>query len=158
MSAALHEHLTYTLGAAYRQLRRSLEGLTPEQAAEGTVPGWKQFQFGVGLDGSIQGMVRHVAVWKHAAAVGLATGEFPEATTLRWPAEWPDLLVWLEEGQQALEELLAGMKASELLEPVSWEGEELTRSGVLTLVLEHDHYHAGQVNLLRQMRGHALAD
>lgn len=154
----LHEHLCRRLAAGHRQLRRSLDGLPPGAAELGADPGWRRYRYGLGLDGSIQGIVRHVAAWKHAAAAGLSSGEFPDAGSLEVPTGWDALLEWLDAGQQSLATGLAGTAPGGLARMLLWEGQELTVASVVTHLIEHDHYHAGQVNLLRQQRGELLAD
>ena len=108
---SLAEHLRRRQAAAYRQLSKSLAGLTEADALRGKEPSWRRYRFGVGLDGSICGIVRHVAVWKHVTAAGLERA-------------------------------------------VRWEGQSLALLDVYTHLIEHDQYHAGQVNLLRQQWGH----
>lgn len=154
----LQEHLTRRLAAAYRQLGRALEGLTAEQAAEGASPGWKRYRYGEGLNGSIAGIVCHVAVWKYVAAAGLTSGQFPHPSHLVSPPQWRDLLRWLDEGHELLTAAWNAVPPADLERRVLWEGHEMTVADVVSHMVEHDQYHAGQINLLRQQREHVLTD
>lgn len=152
----LHEHLRRAQARAYRQLARSLDGLSDEDAARGADPGWRTYRFGVGLDGSIRGIVRHVALWKGSAADGLASGAFPSSTEASLPDGWPDLLCRLEEGHCRLSRALEALAPADLELRVTWEGESMRLADLFAHLAEHDLYHAGQVNLLRQQMGHCL--
>jgi uncharacterized damage-inducible protein DinB len=154
---SLHKHLADRLAASFRQLRRSLDGLPPEDAARGARPDWRRARFGTGLDGSIQGIVRHVAAWKLAAAEGLEGGAFPGAEDVLPPGTtWAELLEWLESGQERLALILERLPPGGLEETVTWEGQAMSLADLFAHLMEHDQYHAGQVNLLRQQREHPL--
>jgi uncharacterized damage-inducible protein DinB len=156
---SLHNHLKARTAAAYRQLAKSLAGLPPEDALRGADPRWRQYRHGIGLDGSIAGIVRHVATWKHAAAEGVTTGAFPSPEGLHPPGpEWADLHAWLEEGQARLVRVLEGLDPADLERAVRWDGQPLILLDVYTHLIEHDQYHAGQVNLLRQQWGRRLPE
>ena len=156
---SLHDHLKGRTAAAYRQLAKSLTGVTEEEALRGADPGWRRYRHGTGLDGSIAGIVRHVAVWKHAAATGLARGVFPDPESLQPSGpEWAELLAWLEEGHARLAQALEALRPSDLQQTLRWEGQSLTVLDALAHLIEHDQYHAGQVNLLRQQQGHRFPE
>jgi uncharacterized damage-inducible protein DinB len=154
----LHEYLTRRLASGYRQLTRSLEGLTEEDAARGAREEWRQYRYGAGLDGSIRGIVRHLAAWKHATAQGLETGVFPAADTPSWPEGWDELLTWLAAGQDRLARSVESSSNDRLDHVMEWDGHPMPLAVILAHLIEHDHYHAGQVNLLRQQMGHSLTD
>ncbi len=155
----LHQYLQDRTRAAYRELIRSLDGLAPEEAAAGAAPGWRRYRYGTGLDGSVRGIVRHVAAWKASGAEGLETGAFPPAdSALPEDLAWEPLLQRLAGDHARLAASLAALDEPDLTRVVQWEGEEMSLCTVFTVLLEHDQYHAGQVNLLRQQRGHALRD
>ena len=155
---SLKVHLQQRLGSAYRRLRVSLEGLSEADAAYHARGDWRRYRFGTGLDGSITGIVRHVAGWKHAAAEGLRSGAFPDPEALR-PADLAGeaLLQWLDAGHAALALELEQLPEAELARTVSWEGLELALHVLLAHMIEHDQYHTGQINLLRQQLGHDLS-
>lgn len=150
---SLHAYLHDRLGHAHRELARSLEGVTEAEARWGADPNWRREQFGVGLDGSIAGIVWHVAAWKHVIADGLEGGGFPDAeAVLPHDYGWPGMLEWLRSGHARMARLLEENAAREgwLDTTVTLEGGQLSILDLFGIVIEHDHYHAGQVNLLRQ--------
>jgi uncharacterized damage-inducible protein DinB len=149
----LFEHLQDRLRASFRQLERALAGLDAGAARAGADPAWRRDERGLGLDGSIAGIVRHLAAWKEVAAAGLETGVFPPAGEVG-PGEsgWEGLLAWLRAGHGRLASALESGGEARLAETVLFDGEPMTVALVLTHLIEHDQYHAGQVNLLRQLR------
>ncbi len=149
----LHTYVSDRLGHAHRELGRSLEGVTEAEAWWGVDANWRRERFGVGLDGSIAGIVWHVAAWKHVIADGLEGGGFPDAeAVLPHDFGWSGMLEWLRSGHARMARLLEENSEREgwLETLVTLEGERLSVLEVLGIVIEHDHYHAGQVNLLRQ--------
>lgn len=143
--------------SAYRRLRESLAGLSEEDAAAAARDDWRRYRFGTGLDGSIAGIVRHVATWKHAAAEGLQTGTFPDAeTVLPSQLSWNELRTALAEGHRRLSVELERLSDETLDNAVTWEGHPMPLHALLAHMIEHDQYHAGQINLLRQQLGHQL--
>jgi uncharacterized damage-inducible protein DinB len=154
---SLKSHLQDRARSAYRRLRESLTDLTAADADKDARPDWRRYRFGTGLDGSITGIVRHLAVWKHAAAHGLRSGVFPDAELLLPDALTGDeLLAWLDAGHEALAMELARLPEEELANTVAWEGHSMPVHILLAHMIEHDQYHAGQINLLRQQWGHDL--
>jgi uncharacterized damage-inducible protein DinB len=152
---SLREHLGWQMRSAYRGLARAIEGLEEAQAREGARADWRRYQWGSGLDGSIAGMVWHVALWKHSFAQGLETGAFPAEETIQPPdTDWPALQEWLADGQARLERAFGSLSETELLLEREWAGVRAPLARLLSYVIEHDLYHSGQVELLRQLRGY----
>jgi uncharacterized damage-inducible protein DinB len=153
----IHDYLTARTHSAWRQLRESLEGLGEPQATAGVHPDWPGSRFGVGLNGSIAGIVRHLTAWKQAAA-GAAEGYFPHADPARLEAlEWTQLLMELNTAHAAVEQALEACPDTALETQVMWEGHSMPLWKVFSHLLEHDHYHAGQINLIRQHQALAQA-
>jgi uncharacterized damage-inducible protein DinB len=149
----IHAFLKHRLDHAYRELERSLAGVDDVEARWGADPHWRRFRHGAGLDGSIQGIVRHVAAWKHVVSDGLDSGTdaFPDAEAVLPHEEgWAGLRAWLGSGQMRLLRDLGEIAPDGLERTVTLEGESLPLHALFALMLEHDHYHAGQINLLRQ--------
>jgi hypothetical protein len=152
----LHEHLRDRLAASFRQLERALDGVDDAMARAGVDPNWTRSRRGAGLDGSVAGIVHHVAAWKAISAAGLETGRFPgQAEVAPGTPGWEGLLSWLRESHARLAAALAALTDAGLERVVTFDGEEMSLALVFTHLLEHDQYHAGQVNLLRQLRGQA---
>ena len=156
---SLKEYLRLQLGHGYRAFTETLRDLTEEQARAGASPDWKRYRYGVGLDGSIAGIVWHVAVWKHVAADGIEGGAFPDAEALLPHGfGWSGQLEWLASGHARVLRALDELPSAEMERRVTLEDETLPLFALFGILIEHDHYHAGQVNLLRQQQGHALPD
>jgi len=153
----LHAHLHARMASAYRRLQESLTGLDPNDAAAGTQADWRRYRFGTGLNGSIEGIVRHLATWKHAAAAGLHTGNFPDPESVLPPlSTWEGLTNALADGHRRLANELERLSEADLDRTVTWEGHSMPVHVLLAHMIEHDQYHTGQINLLRQQLGHDL--
>src|SRR5688500_15438925 len=81
----VQQYLRIRMRKAFRRLQESLAGLDEAAAAEGADPQWRRYRFGTGLDGSIRGVVEHLAAWKQVAADGLESGAFPDAGSVDPP-------------------------------------------------------------------------
>jgi uncharacterized damage-inducible protein DinB len=151
----LREHLRWQLRSGYRSVERAIEGLTEAQALEGAQSDWRRYRWGSGLDGSIAGIVWHLALWKQNFAQGLETGQFPAEESLKPPGtDWGSLISWLAEGQARLVAAVDRLSEAELAAPREWEGMTEPLARLLSFLIEHDFYHAGQIELLRQLRGY----
>src|SRR5438270_554886 len=99
----LAEHLRQRLLGASQALERALAGIDDDRAVAGADPAGRRYRWGVGLDGSIAGIVWHVAAWQHVVAAGLETGAFPREIDASPPAPgWPELCRWLAAGHERL--------------------------------------------------------
>jgi uncharacterized damage-inducible protein DinB len=158
---SLYEFLRQRLESGYRQLLQAVEGLTEEDARRGADSHWRRYRYGAGLDGSIAGIVWHVAAWKHVMADGLDSrvNAFPDAeAVLPHEPGWSGLRAWLISGQARLLRALDETSAEGIEREVAIEGQRMPVWKLLAHMVEHDHYHAGQINLLRQHMGHVLPD
>ena len=152
-SLSLRDYLRQQLRSSYRDLAKAIGGLSEAQAREGARAGWRRYRWGVGLDGSIAGIVWHAAAWKQIFVQGLETGIFPaEGDVVPPAADWAGLQVWLADGQARLEAAFDRLSDDDLAAAREWEGETAPVLQLLTYLIEHDIYHAGQVELLRQLR------
>jgi len=59
---------------------------------------------------------------------------------------------WLQEGQRRLRESIAALDDAELLRPrlTSWDELKETR-WIITMIMQHDLYHAGEINYIRAL-------
>src|SRR3954447_11268832 len=100
---ALAEHLRHRLRGAYPGWGCAWGGGDDDRAVAGADPARRRYRWGVGLDGSIAGIVWHVAAWKHVVAAGLLTGAFPQENAASPPAPgWPELRRWLAASHERL--------------------------------------------------------
>ena len=120
----LQEHLRRQLRGGFRAVSKAIAGLTEAQAGEGAQPGWRRHRWGSGLDGSVAGIIWHLALWKQNFAQGLGTGTFPAEESIAPPAAgWDALEAWLADGQARLEAAFESLSAADLAETREWEGE-----------------------------------
>jgi uncharacterized damage-inducible protein DinB len=102
-------------------------------------------------------MVRHLAAAKH-----VYNNYAFEDASMTWPTmqdrlfatdkSMADDLGWLQHGQQVLRASLAALDDADLLtqRPVHMGGTIETRN-ILSIMIEHDLYHAGEINHLRAL-------
>jgi hypothetical protein len=132
-------------------LRGSLRGVTPRQAAWRPAPGRH----------NIWELVVHAAYWKYVAwrrLTGARRGSFP-LTGSNWlarPAEmsagaWHDDLDLLAAMHQTLRATVAGLTPGDLDRPSAQRS--VTKRALVTGVAAHDLYHAGQIQLLKRLGG-----
>ena len=134
----------------------ALRGVSPEVAS------WKPYPD----RHSIWDLVLHVAYWDYAVTRRLTDaprGEFP-----RGPANWPRRIdgdpetAWredknlLREQHDALLHALMSLDPSLLDKPAGGRG-NTTYADLITGVMLHDTYHAGQIQMLKRLaRSHGL--
>ena len=134
----------------------ALRGVTPEVAV------WKPYPD----RHSIWELALHVAYWNYAVrrrVTGEATGGFP-----RSPADWPDLpahrtpATWkadrglVREAHDRLVKVLRDFDRSRLDDDPGGSG-RTTFADLITGIVLHDTYHAGQIQMLKRLaRSHGL--
>lgn len=133
-------------------LRGSIRGLTPQQAA--WRPGPRRH--------NIWELVVHAAYWKYVAwrrLTGAARGSFAEAgsnwfvrprpkaaTAQAWRAD----VEVLADAHRTLRGAVAALDPSGLDRPIGPRS-KTTRRALVTGIAAHDFYHAGQIQLLKQL-------
>jgi uncharacterized damage-inducible protein DinB len=135
---------------AYSNLRESLDGLTQELS-------WASVEFQPGeylhSEGSILSQIAHVANGKIIyASVGFRN------TEVRWrelspkiDSLWPDLaavMAWLDETHTYWLSSWADVTDFEEQRP-RFDGSMVPGWKLIATVINHDHYHAGQIHLQR---------
>ena len=130
-------------------LRGSLRGVTPAQAAWRPAPGRH----------NIWELTVHAAYWKYVAVrrlTGAKRGSFDlkgsnwfERTGQPTAAAWRADLALLEESHHAFREVVAGLTPRDLSRTLP--GAEFNNFGLVSGVAAHDFYHAGQIQLLKRM-------
>jgi hypothetical protein len=106
---------------------------------------------------SIRDMVRHLAAAKHVynnQAFGEASLFMPDLQTRIYDsqASMTDDIAWLHQGHEQLRASLAALDDADLAteRPVHMGGSLETR-GIISIMIEHDLYHAGEINHLRAL-------
>ncbi len=128
-------------------LRGSLRGMTAEDAA------WRP---GRGRH-SVQEEVVHCAYWKYTATrrlTGDRTGRFALEGSNWFPRDRADAEQWkadvalLDRTHRRLREVVAGIAPRDLERPLGTTTVQSLVSGIIA----HDLYHAGQIQLLKRLR------
>jgi uncharacterized damage-inducible protein DinB len=130
-------------------LRGSIRGLTANQAV------WRP---GRGRH-NIQEIVVHAAYWKYTVRrrfTGESRGSFPLAGSNWFPRTRPDETLWkadvrlLDEMHRTLRLALAALPPEQLaLTPAR---STVSNSALVSGIIAHDLYHAGQIQLLKKLR------
>ena len=134
-------------------LRGSIRGMTAEQAS------WRPSR---GRH-SIQEVVVHAAYWKYAVhrrLTGSTRGSFPLKGS-NWFAragaderQWRADVRMLDEMHRALRAAVESLDPGSLGRKVNADG--LTVSSLVSGIVAHDLYHAGQIQLLKRLMGEFL--
>jgi uncharacterized damage-inducible protein DinB len=128
-------------------LRGSLRGMTAVDAAWRPGPGRH----------SVHEEVVHCAYWKYTATrrlTGDRKGGFPLDGSNWFPRDRADAALWkadlalLDASHQRLREVVAGLAPRHLERPLGTGTVQSLVSGIIA----HDLYHAGQIQLLKRLR------
>ena len=141
---------------SFRYLLREAESVSAEEAVRFARSDWPSHRFGIGQNGSIAGIVYHVAAWKRVTLPLLAQNgpilpieEFDRGSAPEWN-DWPALLGWLKSvGEEWSQTALARPDAA-FDELRNWGKETITLAEYVAEMVEHDTQHAAQIEYLRQ--------
>jgi hypothetical protein len=132
-------------------LRGSLRGLTPAEASRRPGPGRH----------NIWELVVHCAYWKYAVwrrLTGAKRGSFPldGSNFFRRPLAvtdeaWQSDLRLLQAMHDPLRAVVADLDDADFARPV--KGSRLTHADLVSGITAHDLYHAGQVQLIKTLKG-----
>lgn len=156
MSETTPDFLRQRSRRSYLHFLRAIQSISPEEALRDAAPGWPDHPWGVGQDGSIAGIVYHVAAWKELTLDMLQPGgrflardAFDPA---RHPAanDWSALVSWYRQCAEAWQKALDELSDIEFDALREWEGVSLSVSKLCVEMMEHDIYHLGQIEYLKQ--------
>jgi uncharacterized damage-inducible protein DinB len=131
-------------------LRGSIRGMTAQQAAKRPAPGRH----------NIHEIVVHAAYWKYAAwrrLTGEKRGSFPLEGSNWFPRETADEAQWradvrlLADTHGQLRAAVARVKAAAL--PRKVPGSKESALTLISGIIAHDLYHAGQIQLIKRLIG-----
>ena len=161
MANELYNFLRVRASHSYRMLLRELDGLSEKDAIKFVYSDWPDHRWGVGQNGSIAGIVYHVAAWKQMTLPVfqvdgrlMTTDEFQSTAELYpGPADWHAVLSWLQAvGDEWNREMLLqspeGFESSR-----DWEGKAIPVRSFVVEMYEHDIQHASQIAYLKQRLG-----
>ena len=156
MPDTLPVYLKLRAARSFRYLQEQIQEVTPAQALRYHDPHWPLHKWGVGQNGSIAGIVYHVAAWKEITiglfapdGVALDVACF-DALSAPAPNDWPALLTWLNRIGTEWNALLAALPEPAFDETRQWAGATITLAAYVTEMLEHDIQHAAQIEYLKQ--------
>jgi uncharacterized damage-inducible protein DinB len=146
------------MNAAYRSdpfhaLRRNVESVRAEEWNIEPAK-WTVEEFGTQPELSIAHLVAHLAGAKHMYAdriFGEAKLEWGDIEMPGW--EMQSMLKWLDEGHRLLTDGLAALTDDAQLEeqrPAPWRV-PMRRDALLGIIVNHDLYHAGEINRQRAL-------
>ncbi len=153
MTAPIISQLLYLLDEAFQgtdwhSLLGNLHSLTPEDWLW-VPPGGHR---------SIRDIIQHVGGSKfmyqnHAFGDAHLTWDDPLVEGRGALSTISEATSWLQEGQQRLRHSIAVLDDAELLRPrmTSWDELKETR-WIITMIIQHDLYHAGEINHIRSLR------
>jgi hypothetical protein len=141
---------------SFHKLLEQVEGVTPAAARRDFRPNWPDQRWGIGQNGSIAGIVYHVAAWKQMTLPLFRTGgraltreEF-DPNTAPAPDDWPGLVAWLKRAGLNWSRAVNRLPEAAFDETQEWEGMTLTLGRIIVEMVEHDIQHAAQIEYLRQ--------
>ena len=143
---------------SYVRFMEQIEGLSAEEALAGSRPDWPDHRWGIGQNGSIAGIVSHVAAWKQMTLPLFQPGGQPlsreefDSDAAPAPDDWQGTQAWFKQVGMAWRAELAALPAAAFDAPVIWGGATLTVGEFVVEMYEHDIQHASQIEYLRQLR------
>lgn len=142
---------------AAQQTRRFLEivaDVSPEQATADRDPHWPTQRWGIGQDGSILGIVCHVAAWKEITLSLLTPDRKPisreELEARPLPSEWSDVCAWYTQISREWSKALDAMPEAQFSESIVWEGQFWPLGAMIAEIIAHDVQHSAQIEYLLQ--------
>jgi hypothetical protein len=144
---------------SYTHLLAQIDGLSAEKALAGRRPDWPDHRWGIGQNGSIAGIVYHVAAWKQMALPVFQPGGRPlsraEFDAEAAPAldDWAGIQAWLKQVGMAWRAELAALADAAFDAEIVWEGVAFPMAKFIAEMYEHDLQHASQIEYLRQQQG-----
>ena len=155
MTDTLDLHLKRRAAHALRDFKRSIEGLTEEEARRDGRPSWPGQKWGLGQDGSIAGIVYHVAAWKSLSLPLLKGEPAPpmeqfDSARVAGHNDWTGIVAWFLEIADEWNAAVASLPEEAFDEQRELEGQTMTLAALVTEIYEHDLQHAAQIDYLRQ--------
>lgn len=141
---------------SYRNLLQQIQGLSTEEALAGSRSNWPDHRWGVGQNGSIAGIVYHVAAWKQMALPLFEPGGRPlsreefDTDVAPAPDDWLGIQAWLKQVGMAWNAEVAALSEEAFDLTITWDGFSFTLAKFVAEMYEHDIQHASQIEYLRQ--------
>ena len=143
---------------SFRYLLREIEVVSAQDAFEGRRENWLNHKWGVGQNGSIAGIVYHVAAWKSMTRNALNSGvsEIENApfdpSIAPSPDDWSSLRAWLSSVGEEWNSAVQSLPEMEFERALQWEGHIVSVCELVSEMYEHDIQHASQVEYIKQLQ------
>lgn len=156
MPPSLPQFLKSRAERNFSYLLREVGATTAEEARRFASNDWVPHKWGIGQNGSIAGIVYHVAAWKSLSlslfepVPLLRVAEDFDPATAPAMDDWEGVVMWLREVGTQWNEALGALPESEFDRPCPWEESPIPIWEVAVEFIEHDVQHAAQIEYLRQ--------
>ena len=155
MPESLPDFLKHRAERSFHYLLRETDAISEADALRFARPDWPAHRFGIGQNGSIAGIVYHVAAWKQLTlplftpgGTMLPTETLENSAPMR--DDWQGIRAWLQQiGTEWNAELFARTDA-DFDRTHQWEKQTIRLSEYVMELIEHDVQHAAQIEYLRQ--------
>ncbi len=156
MSPSLPQFLKQRAERNFAHLLREVSAVTAEEALRFASDEWRPHKWGIGQNGSIAGIVYHIAAWK-----SLSLPLFEPTPSLRETADfdpataperddWEGVVNWLRDVGERWSRALGGLSDSDFDRLCPWEKEPIPLWEFVVEFIEHDVQHSSQIEYLRQ--------
>ena len=127
-----------------------VKDLTDEEAVRDARPDWPRHEYWVGQDGSIAGIVYHVAAWRQVYIELLKGRNLEPADVSPTESGWEGTKRWLAESAEEWLRLTESIPKTEVEIPISVPGVSagLTPLKMMWTMLEHEIEHSAQIAYL----------
>ena len=152
----LVRYLAHRAIKSYIALLSEIDGIDSPTALRYSDPYWPDHRWGVGQNGSIAGIVYHVAAWKQMTLPLFEAGGRPhtreefDATSAPDAADWPEIVDWLKRVGAAWNARMQALTEAEWNTCRDWEGHPMPITSFVSEMMEHDVQHASQIAYIKQ--------
>jgi len=157
MAQTLPEFLRARADRSFRDMLAEIQDVTIGEAFQFRVDNWPDHRWGIGQDGSIAGIVYHVAAWKQLTLPLFEPGGRPgtrdefDAAAAPSRDDWPAIYTWLREVGKKWNARISALSDEEFDSTRDWEGAMLPISSFVVELMEHDVQHAAQIAYIKQL-------
>ncbi len=157
MPDSLCDFLRTRAQRSFNELLKEISDVSKEDALLFAEEHWPDHRWGVGQNGSIAGIVYHVAAWKQMTLPAFEPGgealnrdEFdpkgaPELTN------WPAITAWLTKVGEAWKTQMLNLSDDDFDEVRRWESNQVPLKSFIVEMYEHDIQHASQIAYIKQI-------
>jgi hypothetical protein len=156
MYANIPEWIRERATSKYRAFVREIDSVSAADAMRHARQDWPDQRWGIGQNGSIAGIVYHVAAWKQLTLPALQGGRpltRDAFDSSAYPSldNWPGIAAWYHRISEEWITQMATLPADTLAETILWEGNSISIAKLIFEIIDHDIQHASQIEYLRQL-------